>query len=102
MTIPSPVGLNEMKPNIAGGGCTELYRCSVRHIRPGSRGDWQKTSTFVPAIRPSVSAAFGGIGLWGEKVDNGVDGYGEWWNVGLHKFSANLRVAQATLAAVRW
>ena len=40
----------------------------------------------------------GGIGLWGEKVDDGVDGYGEWWNVGLHKFSVNLRVAQATLA----
>ena len=70
-----------MKPSIAGGGCTDalpMYQCSVSQIRLGSRGNWQKTSTFGSATRPSVSAAFGGIGLWGEKVDDGVDGYGEW------------------------
>lgn len=33
-------------------------------------------------------------------MDDGVDGYGEWWNVGLRKLSANLRVAQATLAGI--
>ncbi|RFC30920.1 MAG: hypothetical protein DID91_2727704634 [Candidatus Nitrotoga sp. MKT] len=36
---------------------------------------------------------------WGGKMGDGVDSYGKWWNVGLHKLSANLRVAQATLAA---
>jgi hypothetical protein len=31
-------------------------------------------------------------------MGDGVNSYGEWWNVGLHKLSANLSVAQATLA----
>jgi len=38
------------------------------------------------------------VSNWGGKMGDGVDGYGKWWNVGLHKLSANLRVAQATLA----
>ena len=38
------------------------------------------------------------VSNWGGKMGDGVDSYGEWWNVGLHKLSANLRVAQATLA----
>ena len=31
-------------------------------------------------------------------MGDGIDSYGKWCNVGLHKLSANLRVAQATLA----
>lgn len=38
------------------------------------------------------------VSNWGGKMGDGVDSYGKWWNVGLHKLSANLRVAQATLA----
>ena len=38
------------------------------------------------------------VSNWGGKMGDGVNSYGEWWNVGLHKLSANLRVAQATLA----
>ncbi len=35
----------------------------------------------------------------GGKMGDGVDSYGKWWNVELVKPNANLRVAQATLAA---
>ncbi|WP_239796848.1 hypothetical protein [Candidatus Nitrotoga arctica] len=51
--------------------------CAGRLSRPGSLGGWQKASTFVSAAKPSLSAASGSIGLWGEKIDDGVDGYGE-------------------------
>lgn len=34
----------------------------------------------------------------GGKMGDGVDSYGKWWNVGLHKLSANLRVVKTTLA----
>jgi len=38
------------------------------------------------------------VSNWGGKMGDGVDSYGKWLNVGLHKLNANLRVAQATLA----
>ena len=46
---------------------------------PRLSGGWQKESTFVSAAKPSVSAASGSIGLWGEKISDGVDGAVRCW-----------------------
>ena len=42
-------------------------------IKVGSRGGWQKASTFVPAAKPSVSAASGSGGIGNIKSGNEID-----------------------------
>lgn len=70
--------------------CYRRADAAEGHIKSGSRDDWQKTSTFISAAKQSVSMASNSIGLWDEKTGNGINGYGEWYDVGLHFKQLNL------------
>jgi hypothetical protein len=57
------------------GAChraTPTIRYAGRSSRPGSRGGWQKTSTFVPAAKPNVSQASGSGGIVNIKSGMGL------------------------------
>jgi hypothetical protein len=58
-------------------------------MREGRREPVLYTTLLIDLERGMMVSNCGG------KMGDGVDRFGKWCNVGLHKLSANLRVAQA-------